>query len=41
MKKSEMLKVIWNYEGFTFVPSHCKEVVEKRYKEIIKGKTKE
>ena len=30
-----MLKVIWDYEGFTYVPRHSKKVVEKRYLEII------
>ena len=34
MSKAEMLKFIWNYEGFTFVPTHSKEVIKKRYLEI-------
>ena len=34
MTKADMLKIIWDYEGFTFVPSHSKKIVEKRYLEI-------
>ncbi len=38
MTKADMLKVIWDYEGFTFVPSHSKKVIEKRYKQIKRDK---
>ena len=38
MRKADMLKVIWDYEGFTFVPSHSKKAIEKRYKQIKRDK---